>query len=396
MNHNIKKNRRQFIKKGLFGLAGMVSAPALLKPGDREKKIIYRKLGKTGIKLPIISIGAGSYEASLYKTALDRGIKHIDTAQYYSNGRHERLVGEVIKNRPRDSIIIGTSVYLGKETTSSAMSIKDAPTLVTRFERSLTRMGTDYVDIFYVSGVSRSEEVLNEDLLSGLAKLKKSGKVRFIGIATHQNEPEVIDTVIKHKFHEVILTAYNFRQTNGDEVRKAIARASRAGIGIIAMKTMAGAYWDKEQKQPINTKAALKWVVRDTNVHTSVPAVENMDQLETNLSIMENLELTPREKKDLKPGDKLALAGLYCQQCGKCIPQCPYSLEIPPLMRSYMYAYGYRNLSKARQTLNEVDLSKVGCKNCTHCSVHCGLGFDVREKVLDIIRLKEVPDDFLV
>lgn len=395
---NSGNNRRQFIKQGVLGLTGILSAPAILKAGDSKKdgKMIVRTLGKTGLKLPIISIGAASYDANLYKTALDRGIKHIDTSQYYYNGRHERMVGEVIKGRPRDSVVIATSILLGKETTGTTLSIKDAARLTTKFDDSLERMGIDYVDIFYVASVGDRETVLNEELLKGLETLKKNGKTRFVGVATHRGEPEVINTVAEHKFHDVILTAYNFRQSHNPETKKAIAAAAKAGIGIVAMKTQAGAYWDKDRKQPINGTAALKWAVSDPNVHTSIPGIKTLEQLETNLSIMENLALTPQEKADLKLGETLSLSGLYCRQCGECIPQCSKHLEIPVLMRSYMYAYGYRDLSKAKETLNEADLTRMGCFDCTGCSVNCTMGFNVREKVLDIARLKDVPGEFLV
>lgn len=391
------KNRRQFIKEGVFGLAGIMSAPAILGAGNSKKegKMIYRTLGKTGIKLPIISIGAASYDVNLYKTALDSGIKHIDTSQYYYNGRHEKLVGEVIKGRPRDSVVIATSILLGKETTGTTMSIKDAAQLPTKFNVSLERMGIDYVDIFYVASVGNRETVLNEELLNGLEKLKKSGKVRFTGVATHRGEPEVIDTVVEHKSHDVVLAAYNFRQSHNPETKKAIAAAAKAGIGIVAMKTQAGAYWDSDRKNPINGTAALKWAVSDPNVHTAIPGIKTLEQLETNLSIMENLVLTPQEKTDLKLGETLSLSGLYCSQCGQCVPQCPKHLEIPVLMRGYMYAYGYRDLSRAMETLRETDLTRVACTGCTGCSVNCTMGFNVREKVLDIARLKDVPGEFL-
>lgn len=405
MNKKTDSQRRRFIKQGLFGLAGVVSAPAILKSKDQENnqtnktntgtKLITRPLGKTGITLPIVSFGAGNFDLSLYKTAIDRGVKHLDTSPYYSNGKHERVVGEALKSRSRDSLIVATSQLLGKETTAVTMGLKDAATLTSRLERSLKNLNTDYTDIYYIGGIHSKEQLENPVILSQLEKLKKSGKIRFAGIATHNNEAETIEAVVKQGFYEVILTAYNFRQGHRDKMKQALAEASKAGIGIIAMKTMAGAFWDKAKEQPINCKAALKWALRDGCVHTSVPAIKSMEQLEANLSIMEQLPLTPEEKTDLKLGDKLSLNGLYCQQCGECHDACPYSLEIPVLMRSYMYAYGYNDMSKARNTMAEADLSRMKCSGCTSCPVNCSMGFNVPEKVLDIARLKDVPQEFL-
>ena len=64
-------------------------------------------------------------------------------------------------------------------------------------------------------------------------------------------------------------------------------------------------------------------------------------------------------------------------------------------MRSYMYAYGYESPVKARETLDYIDLSNVPCVNCASCSVKCSSGFDIKRKVTDIARLKDVPEEFL-
>ena len=111
---------------------------------------------------------------------------------------------------------------------------------------------------------------------------------------------------------------------------------------------------------------------------------------------MEDLTLTPEEKKYLELARSNHKDSLFCQGCGTCLTQCPIAPDIPTLMRSYMYAYGYRDLSKAKETLNEADLTRMGCFDCTGCSVNCTMGFNVREKVQDITRLKDVPGEFLV
>jgi len=61
-----------------------------------------------------------------------------------------------------------------------------------------------------------------------------------------------------------------------------------------------------------------------------------------------------------------------------------------------MYAYGYRNSALAKETLQSVDLPNAPCADCQICTVHCSMGFDVRNRILDIVRLNDVPEDFLV
>ena len=90
------------------------------------------------------------------------------------------------------------------------------------------------------------------------------------------------------------------------------------------------------------------------------------------------------------------MAGLYCAQCGKCRSQCRYNLDIPTMMRSYMYAYGYKNPAKAKETLSEKNLKEITCHSCKTCAVSCTLGFDVPGKIKDITRILDVPEEFLV
>jgi predicted aldo/keto reductase-like oxidoreductase len=401
----INTDRRSFIKKSAAGLAGVTFLPSILK-GQKEsttnetkekRKIIYRTLGKTGIKLPIISMGAQANEKNLYSAALDAGIVHFDTANTYNGGRHELMLAEVIKGRPRDSYVIGTKVYVPTDEKTGIFSKEaSAASFIEKFETSLKRLGLDYVEILYLHSVVKKESIFYEPILSALQKMKKEGKTRFVGISVHTNEPEVIRAAVDSKVHDVILTAYNFRQPHLADVQKAIDYAAKAGLGIVVMKALAGVYWDRERKHPINAKAALKWVLQNKNIHTTIPGFSTFDQMETALSVMEDLTLTPQEKADLKMGEKLAMTGLYCSQCRQCLSQCPKKLDIPTLMRSYMYAYGYRNLAKAREAMERIDLFHLACNDCATCSVKCTMGFDVRDKIKDISRIKDIPAEFLV
>jgi predicted aldo/keto reductase-like oxidoreductase len=145
----------------------------------------------------------------------------------------------------------------------------------------------------------------------------------------------------------------------------------------------------------INMKAALKWALQDENIHTAIPSFKNSDQLFEALSVMEDLDLTPQEKADLKLDQGDRSTGLFCSQCEECIPQCPANLDIPTLMRSYMYAYGYGEPAKARETYDYTQLSNIPCRRCESCSVICSSGFDIKRKITDIVRIKDIPKEFL-
>jgi predicted aldo/keto reductase-like oxidoreductase len=253
-------------------------------------------------------------------------------------------------------------------------------------EGSLERLGLEYVDIFYLTSIGSRETALHEPYLREYAALKKAGKTRFVGIGTHSDEPEVIRAAAQSRFWDVVLTAYNFRQSHREAVRSAIGEAAGAGLGVVAMKTQAGVYWDGTRRK-INMKAALKWVLQDENVHTTIPAFSNYDELREDLSVMEDLRLTPEERRDLRLGEALGLSGTFCQQCGLCLKQCRAGMNVPALMRASMYAFGHRQPRRSLDALHGWKKTDVACGLCGRCDVRCALGLDVRSNALAMLRL---------
>ena len=111
------QNRRKFIKNSLLtltaaGFAGKYYNSPAQESGLKEGRFIYRTLGKTGIKIPIVSMGTGNTSnPSLVRSALDKGISLLGTSEAYQNGNNERLIGAVIKNLPRNSYLILTNSF---------------------------------------------------------------------------------------------------------------------------------------------------------------------------------------------------------------------------------------------------------------------------------------------
>ena len=263
-----------------------------------------------------------------------------------------------------------------------------------RLDISLKRLGLDYVDILYHHNVWKKESAFYEPILKAMEKAKKEGKARFVGVTTHRNEPEVIQAAIESKFYEVVLTSYNFRQKHHAEVRKAIAKAAGAGLGIVGMKAIGGVALVASKPEKVDARAALKWVLQDPNVHTIIAGFTTFDQLEVDLSIMEDPSLTKSEKSHLQRAN--LTASLYCQGCGQCLDSCVQKLPIPDLMRSYMYVYGYRNLGEAQDLLLSLNLPASLCQDCGSCPVQCISGFNVSDRIRDVVRLREVPSEFIV
>jgi len=397
-------DRRHFLKSTLLGTSGaLLSLPTLAQgasapsqPLRNEKKLITRKLGKTGIEVPIVSFGVMRADnPALVKAALDAGIVLFDTAHGYQRGKNEEMLGEVLRDRPRDSFVLATKVP-PEETDNRTGELKAGSTakaFLDKFDISLRRLKLDYVDILYVHNISSRDAVLFPAMIEAVQKAKKSGKARHVGLSTHKNEPEVIQAAIESGLYEVVLSAINFKQDYYPRLKETIANAAKAGMGIVAMKTMAGGFHDKERKQPINCKAALKFVLQDENVTTAIPGNTNFDHLNMNVSVNTDLKMTDEEKGDLLIGK--SQGGLYCQGCEHCVPNCPKGLPIPDIMRAYMYTYGYREPEMAHSLLSSLDLPEQPCSDCSHCGAVCAKGFDISDRIKDVSRLTRVPAEFL-
>jgi hypothetical protein len=355
-----------------------------------------RKLGRTGIEVPLVSMGVMSADnPNLVKAALDGGMTMLDTAHVYQDGRNEEMLGTVLPGRPRDSFVICTKIFVSTLDRKTGLFGKGtrAEEITEKLDISLKRLGLDHVDILYLHAQSTRAGVLHDAILAGLEKVRNAGKTRFIGVSTHRNEPEVIRAAIEAKIHDVVLTAYNFKQDHHLEVQKAIGEAATAGLGIVAMKTQAGVYWDKEKTKPIDAKAALRWTLRDPNVHTTIPGFTTFEQLQDELAVMREPGFAPADQEKLR---EQKLAGLFCQGCEQCLEPCLQKLPIPELMRGYMYGHAYKNREAAQSLLLGLDLPASPCGDCDACPVVCAKGFDVRARVRDIVRLREVPREFLI
>jgi predicted aldo/keto reductase-like oxidoreductase len=148
------------------------------------------------------------------------------------------------------------------------------------------------------------------------------------------------------------------------------------------MKTQGGRSLQESGKIEINHEAALKWVLADKNVCTTIPGMTTFDQLDQNLAVMNNLGLSASERRELQMASNLR-GKLYCQNCRSCVPTCPSRVEVPKLMRAYMYAKGYGNYVQAGMTASELPRKRglEACQNCSSCTASCPNGINIGSRV---------------
>ena len=395
-------SRRDFISKGIAGitigglLGGLAddafSYPVKDKKPGTQKQIIYRTLGKTGIKIPVVSMGVMNASVpELVRHSYEVGIRHFDTAAYYQGGLNEEMIGKVLQQlNARKKTIVGTKIYIPHERRQiPAAHVKEF--YIKTAEESLKRLQTDYIDILYSHSVDTLAWQNHEGILEALQLLKQQGKTRFIGFSTHANMPECIDDAAKSGLYDVILTTFNFALHRWEPLLQALKHASEKKIGLIAMKTQSSQDWylsdmpmeiQSYYRDPLVQTAVLKWVLRHPFITTAIPGYTSFQQIDEDFTAAYDLTYTEKEKKFLTDKN-VDLALGYCRQCGECTQQCAKGSDIPTLMRVHMYSVCYNNFRHARTTIDDIPLDRSlgNCAFCTRCSAQCGHGVDIARRI---------------
>jgi predicted aldo/keto reductase-like oxidoreductase len=387
-----KTSRRDFLSTGLSAgvmvpVASAGSKMGLWNPvpaaGDEASnppvKLDYKVLGRTGLKVTTVGFGCMiTSDGSVIERAADAGITYFDTARSYSHGNNERMVGAALGAK-RKQIVLSTKTHA-----------PDKAGMLQHLDQSLHELNTDYIDIWYLHGRSSGAEI-HDDMIEAQQLAKQQGKIRFAGVSTHSGQKDVIPWMVEKCVFDVVLAAYNFTMSAGGDpgMDQAIAKAAKAGLGVVAMKVMAGGLRSarpgdstyQKLSQPGALLAALKWVVNKPDVATTIPSMTDNDQLEENLKAMGN---------PLSPGDAKLLAAhlemmrpAYCRMCGQCDGACQKGLPVADVLRFLTYADGYGQFALGRERFMEMTAEHraVRCGDCGECTVKCPHGVQVQGRL---------------
>jgi len=402
-----KIDRREFLTASVGALAGVVSLSkkaVLLETGqnreEQKKNFIYRTLGKTGHKIPVVNMGVMNADnPELVRRAYELGMRHFDTAHGYQRGRNEEMVGRILVEelKVRDKVVIATKINIRPPQRSlPAEQIRE--THQKAIDLSLLRLKTDYVDILYSHDVADPGWLKNPALIDSLLEIKNQKKARFIGFSTHQNMDAVIKAAMEMKVYDVILTTFNYSLYDYSEYLTTLRKAAEQGIGLIAMKTQCQQPWYKEgspeevkkfYEGKILHTALLKWVLHHEFITCAVPGFTTFDQLNEDITVASNLEYTDEEKRFLEDRLVKAQMSAVCRMCGECLPTCPGGVDIPEVLRAHMYAAEYGNLYEARETLGGINPGRsIGaCSDCRTCVARCARGVNIGRRVNQIKNL---------
>jgi L-galactose dehydrogenase len=207
----------------------------------------YTTLGRTGLKVSVAGLGGGGasrlgkaygksfeHSVSIVREAMDLGVNFLDTAVVYGT---EEIVGAAIKGK-RDKVVLSSKAWVirdGAGIHDLDYCTKEA--FVQRVEGSLRRLGTDYIDIYHLHGVTAKQlpHSINE-FVPVLEKLRDQGKIRFIGLTErfiYDTTHEAIKLALQHDCWDVMMLGFNLLNPS---IRTGILTETRKrGIGVLDM-----------------------------------------------------------------------------------------------------------------------------------------------------------------
>jgi aryl-alcohol dehydrogenase (NADP+) len=210
-------------------------------------------LGKSGLRVSRLCLGTMTFGSPTWREwvlpedesrpilhrAIERGITFFDTADMYSLGASEEVLGRAIRDfTTRDSVVIATKVYypVGDGPNDRGLSRKH---ILQAVEASLRRLGTDYIDLYQVHRWDFSTPI--EETLSALDDLVRSGKVRYLGASSMfaWQFAKALYTADRHGWHRFISMQNHYNLIYREEEREMIPLCAEEGIGVIPWSPLA-------------------------------------------------------------------------------------------------------------------------------------------------------------
>ena len=365
-----------------------------------------RVLGRTGLEVGPLGLGAIPGKPTLlYHAALDAGVNLLDTAKAY--GDDELRKRPVVMAR-RKEIVLCSKTYIPVEGRKAAEIKKLAKA---DCERSLKRLGTDWLDIYHVHAAGHlTWKPAFEPLFEAYEELRKEGKIRFIGVSTHRaaGDPEGVVKALDTGRIDVLLVGYNFLHPL-KPFERIFEAVRRNKVGVIGMKTGAGNFkqaylpdktveWREEFRILKNhwtllprlrpflkegrsvPATGLAWSLARPEVACSISALRNFTQLRENLEAAAGAgREAGKEEKALLERYRREAGPLVCRLCGSCAGACPHGVNLPEAARTAFYAMGYGERSKARALQASLPAGSRAdrCVECGACSETCPFGVDL-------------------
>ncbi len=315
--------------------------------------LMVSKLGFGGIPIQRVSEDEA---VAVVRRCLELGINYIDTANGYTTS--EERIGKAIRGR-REVGFIATKSYA-----------QTRDKLENHLKLSLERLGTQYIDLYQFHGVNdfkALEQIMAPNgPMVALEEAKKNGKVKHIGITSHQID--VAKAAVKSDRFETIMFPLNF--VTDEPADELLPLARKHDVGFIVMKPLAGGML-------ANVSLAFKYLLQFPDV-LPIPGIERICEIEEIVKILTQPHgLTVTEKCEIQRL-KAELGTQFCRRCDYCQP-CTAGITISAVMTSDTF---FKRVPLERYLFGsfaEIMQKAAGCIECGDCEGRCPYHLPIRE-----------------
>ncbi len=224
MNHINQCSRSDFFKSAgvIAGTVAMTGTGVqAAEEATKESGIELRKMGKTDLKIPVISLGTGpAQDVNVMKFAIAQGLTFLHTSTGYKQGKAIKNVAEAIKGQ-REKVILGLKITWDPDDDDA-------------MDAALKTLGVDSVDIAFFN-IHKADAVRDPKYKLGAERWKKAGKFRYIGLTSHKETAGCLKEALDQGFYDVLMPAYSLSME--EEFLPLFKRAEKEGVGIVLMKT---------------------------------------------------------------------------------------------------------------------------------------------------------------
>ena len=395
-------SRRDILKWGsLAGVSGgllgsrVASGNVTASTSELPEVKAYYRLGRTEMEISDISFGASNLrpgQEDLVKFAIDRGINYLDTAESYTRGSSETVIGNAVKG-------LRDKVYIVSKTGADSSWSKER--IMESLDASLKRLQTDYVDLYMNHAVNDVERMSSPEWQEFVTRAKEQGKIRFAGMSGHAGYlAQCLDYSIDNDLVDAILVAYNFGQDPEllakltrrfdfialqPELPRLLKKAKEKDVGTVVMKTLNGARINDmrpyEKDGSTFAQAAFKWVLSNSDVDALIVTMRSEEQIDEFLGASGAERIASAEMQLLERYAMLNSEHQCRQGCGDCLSACPNGVAIDDVLRTRMYAVDYKELEFARDEYAMIASNASACLTCSGepCGSACTYGLAINE-----------------
>jgi predicted aldo/keto reductase-like oxidoreductase len=329
------------------------------------------RLGKTDLHVSRVGFGGIPIQrltddeaVRVVQRCLDLGITFLDTATGYTTS--EERIGRALAGR-REQVVLATKT-----------PARDRATAQQHLEQSLTRLGTDFVDLWQFHNVSTPEayaQVLGAGgAMEAALEARQAGRVRHIGITSHSLDIALQAVPAGH--FETVQFPFNF--VTDEAARELLPLARQHDLGFIAMKPFAGGMLE-------DARLAIKWLLQFDGVLPD-PGIQKVEEVEEIVEIGQGpWELTPQDRQTLaRIRDEVGTR--FCRRCDYCQP-CPEKVAISTVMNLGSFWKRFPPQRFFGGFVAEAVESARGCAQCGECEERCPFQLPIREMIAENLAL---------